>query len=227
MAEEKDEKKNADAVSDDVKDMPEGTEEAKEGTAEESAGTEEEKKASEKSGDEKAETRDKEDKDKKDKKSDEDGKSEKKKDKKEKKDKKDEKIAELTDRLQRLMAEFDNFRKRTEKEKSQMYDMGAGDVITKMLDIVDNFERGLKNADESDPFVEGMKKVYKQLTKTLDDLGVTAIEAEGKEFDPNLHNAVMHEGNPDVGENIITAELQKGYMYKGTVIRHSMVKVAN
>ena len=143
------------------------------------------------------------------------------------KDKKDEKIAELTDRLQRQMAEFDNYRKRTEREKASMYDMGAGDVITKFLAVGDNFERGLQNADTSDPFVEGMMKVYKQFQKVLDDLGVTAIEAEGKEFDPAFHNAVMHEENPDVGENIVTQELQKGYKYKDTVIRHSMVKVAN
>lgn len=143
------------------------------------------------------------------------------------KDKKDEKIAELTDRLQRQMAEFDNYRKRTEKEKASMYDMGAGDVITKFLAVGDNFERGLQNADTSDPFVEGMMKVYKQFQKVLDDLGVIAIEAEGKEFDPAFHNAVMHEENPDVGENIVTQELQKGYKYKDTVIRHSMVKVAN
>lgn len=146
---------------------------------------------------------------------------------KKKKDKKDEKIEELTDRVQRQMAEFENFRKRTEKEKAAMFDMGATDVIEKILPVVDNFERGLAGADVSDPFVEGMNKVYKQLETILADLGVTAIEAEGKEFDPNLHNAVMHEENPDVGEGIITQELQKGYKYKDTVVRHSMVKVAN
>lgn len=146
---------------------------------------------------------------------------------KKKKDKKDEKIDELTDRLQRNLAEFDNFRKRTEKEKASMFDMGARDVIEKMLPVVDNFERGLKNADLSDPFADGMNKVYKQLLTVLEDLDVKPIEAEGKEFDPNLHNAVMHEDNPDVGENIITQELQKGYTYKDTVVRHSMVKVAN
>jgi molecular chaperone GrpE len=146
---------------------------------------------------------------------------------KKKKDKKDEKIEELTDRVQRQMAEFENFRKRTEKEKAAMFDMGATDVIEKILPVVDNFERGLAGADDSDPFVEGMNKVYKQLETILADLGVTAIEAEGKEFDPNLHNAVMHEENPDVGEGIITQELQKGYKYKDTVVRHSMVKVAN
>ena len=147
--------------------------------------------------------------------------------KKIKKDKKDEKIEELTDRLQRQMAEFDNFRKRTEREKSEMFDMGARDVIEKILPVVDNFERGLAGADESDSFVQGMNKIYKQMTKILTDMGVETIEAEGAEFDPNLHNAVMHEDNPDVGENIITQELQKGYKYKDVVVRHSMVKVAN
>ena len=147
--------------------------------------------------------------------------------KKVKKDKKDEKIEELTDRLQRQMAEFDNFRKRTDREKSEMFDMGARDVIEKILPVVDNFERGLAGADESDPFVQGMNKIYKQMTKILTDMGVETIEAEGAEFDPNLHNAVMHEDNPDVGENIITQELQKGYKYKDVVVRHSMVKVAN
>lgn len=144
-----------------------------------------------------------------------------------KKDKKDEKIDELTDRLQRQMAEFDNYRKRTEKEKSEMFDMGARDVIEKILPVVDNFERGLAGAKEDDPFVQGMNKIYKQMTKILSDMGVEVIEAEGAEFDPNLHNAVMHEDNPDVGDNIITQELQKGYKYKDVVVRHSMVKVAN
>ncbi len=144
-----------------------------------------------------------------------------------KKDKKDEKIEELTDRLKRQMAEFENFRKRSEREKAGMYDMGASDVILKMLDVVDNFERGLKDADTSDPFADGMSKIYKQMITVLTDLGVTPIEAEGAEFDPNLHNAVMHEDNPDVGDNIVTAELQKGYKYKDSVVRHSMVKVAN
>ncbi|MGN0361445.1 MAG: nucleotide exchange factor GrpE [Bilifractor sp.] len=144
-----------------------------------------------------------------------------------KKDKKDEKIEELTDKLQRQMAEFDNFRKRTDKEKSEMFDMGARDVIEKILPVVDNFERGLAGAKEDDPFVQGMNKIYKQMTKILSDMGVEAIEAEGAEFDPNLHNAVMHEDNPDVGDNIITQELQKGYKYKDVVVRHSMVKVAN
>ncbi len=148
--------------------------------------------------------------------------------KKEKKDKKDEKIEELTDKLTRQMAEFDNYRKRTEKEKAGMYVVGAKDVVEKILPVVDNFERGLATAkDSEDPFVEGMNKIYKQLTTVLTDLGVTAIEAVGKEFDPNLHNAVMHVDDASAGENIVVEEFQKGYMYKDSVVRHSMVKVAN
>ncbi|MCI5648118.1 MAG: nucleotide exchange factor GrpE [Fusicatenibacter sp.] len=148
---------------------------------------------------------------------------------KKKKDKKDEKIEELTDRLTRQMAEFDNFRKRTEKEKANMYAIGARDIVEKILPVVDNFERGLATVEhpEEDPFADGMNKVYKQLTKTLEDLGVTVIEAVGKEFDPNLHNAVMHVEDETVDENIIVEEFQKGYKYKETVVRHSMVKVAN
>ncbi|HIV17387.1 MAG TPA: nucleotide exchange factor GrpE [Candidatus Alectryocaccobium stercorigallinarum] len=147
--------------------------------------------------------------------------------KKEKKDKKDEKIEELTDRLTRQMAEFDNYRKRTEKEKAANYVVGAKDVIEKLLPVVDNFERGLAGADLSDPFVDGMNKIYKQLMTLLADLGVTPIEAVGKEFDPNFHNAVMHIDDEELGENIIAEEFQKGYMYKDHVVRHSMVKVAN
>ena len=150
--------------------------------------------------------------------------------KKEKKDKKDEKIEELTDRLTRQMAEFDNFRKRTEREKSQMYEIGAKDIIEKILPVIDNFERGLAAVPEEskeDPFVEGMEKIYKQLTTTLESLGVEPIEAVDKEFNPDLHNAVMHVEDESVGDNIIVEELQKGYTYKGFVVRHSMVKVAN
>ena len=150
--------------------------------------------------------------------------------KKNKKDKKDEKIEELTDRLTRQMAEFDNFRKRTEKEKSQMYKIGAKDIIEKMLPVVDNFERGLdavKEEDKEDPFIQGMEMVYKQLMTVLGELGVKPIEAVGKEFDPNLHNAVMHVEDENFGENIIAEEFQKGYMYRDSVVRHSMVKVAN
>ena len=150
--------------------------------------------------------------------------------KKDKKDKKDEKIEELTDRLTRQMAEFDNFRKRTEKEKSQMYEVGAKDIIEKILPVVDNFERGLdavKEEDKEDPFIQGMEKVYKQLMTTLEGIEVKPIEAVGQEFDPNLHNAVMHVEDENLGENIIAEEFQKGYMYRDSVVRHSMLKVAN
>ena len=150
--------------------------------------------------------------------------------KKEKKDKKDEKIEELTDRLTRQMAEFDNFRKRTEREKSQMYEIGAKDIIEKILPIIDNFERGLAAVPEEskeDPFVEGMEKIYKQIMTTLEGVGVKPIEAVGQEFNPDFHNAVMHVEDEEAGENIITEEFQKGYMYHDSVVRHSMVKVAN
>lgn len=150
--------------------------------------------------------------------------------KKKKKDPKDEKIEELEDRVKRQMAEFDNFRKRTEKEKSHMYEIGARDVIEKILPVVDNFERGLAAVPEEErtnPVIEGMDKIYKQLMTVLTDLGVAPIEAAGQEFDPNLHNAVMHIEDEELGENIVAEEFQKGYTYKETVIRHSMVKVAN
>ena len=149
--------------------------------------------------------------------------------KRKKKDKKDEKIEELTDRLTRQMAEFDNFRKRTDREKSQMYEVGAKDVIEKILPVVDNIERGLEAAagEEENPFMKGMEQIYKQLMTTLEDIGVKSIEAVGKEFDPDFHNAVMHVEEEEVGENIITEEFQKGYMYRESVVRHSMVKVAN
>ena len=150
--------------------------------------------------------------------------------KKNKKDKKDEKIDELTDRLTRQMAEFDNFRKRTEKEKSQMYEIGAKDIIVKILPVVDNFERGLSSMSEeekSTPFAEGMEKIYKQLMTTLEGIGVKPIEAVGQEFNPDFHNAVMHVEDEELGENIIAEEFQKGYMYRDSVVRHSMVKVAN
>ena len=150
--------------------------------------------------------------------------------KKKKKDKKDEKIEELTDRLTRQMAEFDNFRKRTDREKSQMYEVGAKDVIDKILPVVDNFERGLgavTEEEKEDPFVKGMEQIYKQLMTTLEGIGVKPIEAVGNEFDPDFHNAVMHVEDEEVGENIIVEEFQKGYMYRDSVVRHSMVKVAN
>ncbi|MBE5978093.1 MAG: nucleotide exchange factor GrpE [Paenibacillaceae bacterium] len=150
--------------------------------------------------------------------------------KKEKKDPKDEKIEELTDRLQRSMAEFDNFRKRTEKEKSAMFEIGAKDIIERILPVVDNFERGLAaipEADKESPFADGMEKIYKQLMKTLDEAGVKPIEAVGMPFDPNYHNAVMHVEDDSLGENVVSQELQKGYTYRDTVVRHSMVQVAN
>ncbi|MEE1085601.1 MAG: nucleotide exchange factor GrpE [Schaedlerella sp.] len=150
--------------------------------------------------------------------------------KKNKKDKKDEKIEELTDRVTRQMAEFDNYRKRTEREKSQMYEIGAKDVIEKLLPVVDNFERGLAaipEEEKSNPYLEGMEKIYKQLMTTLDAIGVKPIEAVGQEFSPDFHNAVLHVEDDTVGENIVVEEFQKGYMYRDSVVRHSMVKVAN
>ena len=140
------------------------------------------------------------------------------------------KIEELTDRLQRTMAEFDNFRKRTEKEKAAMYDIGARAIIEKILPVLDNFERGLATVSEEEvktPFAEGMEKIYKQFVKTLEDIGVVPIDAAGKPFDPNLHNAVMHVEDDSLGENVVAEEFQKGYLYHDSVVRHSMVKVAN
>ena len=142
--------------------------------------------------------------------------------KKDKKDPRDEKIEDLTDRLKRSMAEFDNFRKRTEKEKAAMFEMGAKDVIEKILPVVDNFERGLAAIPEEEKdgsFQKGMEMIYKQLMKALEDMGVKPIEAVGKEFDPNFHNAVMHIDDENLGENVVAAELQKGYMYRDSVVR--------
>lgn len=150
--------------------------------------------------------------------------------KKEKKDPRDEKIEELTDRLQRNMAEFDNFRKRTEKEKSAMFEVGAKDMVERILPVVDSLERGIAAIPEEDkasPFAEGMDKIYRQLMKTLEEAGVKPIEALGMPFDPNFHNAVMHIEDESLGENIVSQELQKGYTYRDTVVRHSMVQVAN
>ena len=136
----------------------------------------------------------------------------------------------MTDKLKRQLAEFENFRNRTDKEKSQMYAVGAKDVIEKILPVIDNFERGLKSIPEDQkggPVASGMEMIYKQLITVLSDLGVTPIEAVGQEFDPNLHNAVMHAEDEGLGENIVAEEFQKGYMYRESVVRHSMVKVAN
>ena len=146
-----------------------------------------------------------------------------------KKDKKDEKIEELNDRLLRNMAEFENFRNRSEKEKAAKFDMGAKNVVEKVLPIVDNFERGLAAVPEEEQdnaFVKGMEAVYKQFTTVLEEIGVTPIEAVGKEFDPNLHNAVMHDEDETKEANIISEEFQKGYMYKDKVLRTAMVKVS-
>lgn len=148
--------------------------------------------------------------------------------KKKKKDPKDEKIEELEDRVKRQMAEFDNFRKRTEKEKSHMYEIGARDVIEKILPVVDNFERGLSAVPEEakeDPFVQGMDKIYKQLMTELENLEVKPIEAVGSEFNPEFHNAVMQVESEEYESGIVAQELQKGYMYRESVVRHSMVAV--
>ena len=145
-------------------------------------------------------------------------------------DKKDIAIADLTDRLKRSMAEFDNFRKRSEKEKATMFDMGARSVAEKLLPIVDNFERAMLATPaegEGKAFADGISMIYNQMTKTLKDLGVKPIDCVGKDFDPNLHNAVMHIEDESLGENVVAEELLKGYMYKDGVLRHSMVKVAN
>lgn len=146
------------------------------------------------------------------------------------KDKRDQKIEELNDRLLRNMAEFENFRNRSEKEKAAMFEIGAKSVVEKILPVVDNFERGLSAVsgdEEENAFVKGMEAVYKQFTAALGEIGVTPIEAVGKEFDPNLHNAVMHDEDDSMEANMVSEELQKGYMYKDSVVRHSMVKVVN
>lgn len=158
------------------------------------------------------------------------GKEKKKFGRKVKKDKKDEKIEELTDRLTRQIAEFDNFRKRTDKEKSQMYEIGARDIIEKILPVIDNFERGIAAVPEEEktnPFAEGLEKIYKQLMTTFEEIGVKPIEAVGAEFNPDFHNAVMHVEDEALGENTVAEEFQKGYTYRDGVVRHSMVKVAN
>ncbi len=150
--------------------------------------------------------------------------------KKEKKDKRDEQIAELNDKVLRQMAEFENFRKRTEKEKAAMFEIGAKSIVEKLLPVIDNFERGLATVSEEEKngaFAQGIEKIYKQLITELAEAGVTPIEAVGKEFNPDFHNAVMHIEDENLGENIVAEEFQKGYMYKDSVVRHSMVKVAN
>ena len=148
--------------------------------------------------------------------------------KEKKKDKRDERIEELTDQVKRQMAEFENFRKRTEKEKTQMYEVGAKSIIEKILPVVDNFERGLAAVPEeqkSDAFVEGMDKIYKQMMTVFEELDAKPIEAVGKEFDPEFHNAVMQVESEEYESGIVAQELQKGYMYRDSVVRHSMVAV--
>ena len=150
--------------------------------------------------------------------------------KKEKKDKNAELVEELTDRVKRQMAEFENFRKRSEKEKAGMFELGAKSVIEQILPVIDNFERGLAAVPEDakdDPFIAGMEKIYRQLMDTMDKLNVKPIEAVGTEFNPDFHNAVMHVEDEEAGENVVVEEFQKGYLYKDQVVRHSMVKVAN
>ncbi len=149
----------------------------------------------------------------------------------EKKDPKDEKIAELNDKVMRQMAEFDNFRKRTEKEKEQMFEVGAKSIIEKILPIIDNFERALEmagsnEAEAQDPFMDGMEKVYRQLMDELEKAGVTPITALGEDFNPEYHNAVMQEQSEEYESGKVIKELQKGYMYRDSVVRHSMVSVA-
>ena len=143
-------------------------------------------------------------------------------------DERDAKIEELNGRYLRLMAEFDNYRKRTDKEKASQFQSGEAKVLTNILNVVDSFERGMQSIPEEkrdDPVFQGMDKIYKQLMKTLTDLGVEPIDAEGKPFDLTLHNAVMQVENDELEENTVAAELQKGYTFKGTVLRHSMVSV--
>ena len=150
--------------------------------------------------------------------------------KKDKKDPRDTQIEELSDRVKRQMAEFDNYRKRTEREKSSMFELGSRNVIEKMLPVVDNFERGLAAIPEGEKesaVAKGMEMIYKQLMTTLDEMGVKPIEAVGQPFDPNFHNAVMHIEDETLGENVVAEEFQKGYMHHDSVIRCSMVKVAN
>lgn len=139
-------------------------------------------------------------------------------------------LADITDKYQRLMAEFENARKRNAKEQSRMYDIGAKEVLGKLLPVVDNFERGLDALSEEEKegaFAQGIEKIYQQLMTVFDEIGVKAMDAAGKEFNPDFHNAVMHVEDEELGENLVVEEFQKGYMYKDSVLRHSMVKVAN
>lgn len=145
-------------------------------------------------------------------------------------EKSEEKVAELSDKYQRLMAEFENARKRNAKEQSHMYDIGAKEVLSKLLPVVDNFERGLdvlSEEEKEEAFAQGVIKIYQQMMTVFTELGVEPMNAKGKEFNPDFHNAVMHAEDEEMGENIVAEEFQKGYMYKDMVLRHSMVKVVN
>lgn len=134
------------------------------------------------------------------------------------------------EKYKRLLAEFENARQRNEKESKKMYDIGAKEVLEKLLAVVDNFERALESVPDEDknrPFEEGVDKIYRQMMVTLEGIGVKPMNAEGTQFDPELHNAVIHVEDENLGENVVAEEMQKGYMYKDQVLRHSMVKVAN
>ena len=212
-----------------IEDQP--TKDATEEAATESEETVEEKEAAEdvKAEEAKEKTKDSESQESKDKEKSDSKEPENKEEKKKvfgkKKDKRDEQIEELQDKVKRQLAEFENFRTRTEKEKTQMYDMGAKSIVEKILPVVDNFERGLAAVEEKDAFADGMEMVYKQLMTSLEQAGVTPIEAIGQEFNPDYHNAVMQVESEEYETGVVAQELQKGYMYRDTVVRHSMVAV--
>ena len=216
------------------KELEEAAEQQAEDVAAEEAGEEVSEESSEKSAEETTEEAEAEDAEEEASEEDPEEKAEKPKKKlfggkDKKKDKLQEQIDELKDKNLRQMAEFENYRRRTEKEKQAMFETGAKSVIEKLLPVVDNFERGLGalKEEEKGAFSDGMQMIYKQLMDELEKLEVKPIEAVGKEFDPNLHNAVMHVDDEELGENVVAEELQKGYMYRENVVRHSMVKVAN
>ena len=216
------------------KELEEAAEQQAEDAAAEEAGEEASEESSEKSAEETTEEAEAEDAEEEASEEDPEEKAEKPKKKlfggkDKKKDKLQEQIDELKDKNLRQMAEFENYRRRTEKEKQAMFETGAKSVIEKLLPVVDNFERGLGalKEEEKGAFSDGMQMIYKQLMDELEKLEVKPIEAVGKEFDPNLHNAVMHVDDEELGENVVAEELQKGYMYRENVVRHSMVKVAN
>ncbi len=207
--------------------------EIKEGSEEETKETVSEEEKTEEKSEAKEESEDKEKEEAKENEASEEEKSEKKKPfgkKDKKKDKAAEKIEELEDKVKRQLAEFENFRNRTEKEKTAMYETGAKSVIEKILPVIDNFERGLQAVPEDqkdDPFVDGMNKIYKQMMTELEGIGVEAIDAVGNDFDPELHNAVMQVESDEYESGVVAQEMQKGYTYRGSVVRHSMVAVVS